>query len=206
MAKQYLDFTGLAAYDEKIKQWVKDLPQDSYDDTALSNAVTSLQELVGDTSVANQIATAIEAVVNGAPGNFDTLKELSDWINEHGEAAAALVQTVAEQGQAIADVDAKVEAITAISGTYIDALFLDVVVPAEGQSIQSAIFNLKEGQKLVLSEDVAEDIHIMHDATIEAEDVTFTGKITVDSDAKVTIIGATFAGEVVIAEPEIEEL
>ena len=38
-----------------------------------------------------EIARAIETVINGAPGSFDTLKEIADWINSHGEKAADIV-------------------------------------------------------------------------------------------------------------------
>lgn len=38
-----------------------------------------------------EIARAIETVINGAPGSFDTLKEIADWINSHGQQAADIV-------------------------------------------------------------------------------------------------------------------
>lgn len=85
-----------------------------------------------------------------------------------------------------------------ISGTMIEALFLDPVELEENQSVQDAIGALQEGQKLVLTEDVAEDLVITNDAVIEAEGVDFSGTITVSEDAAVTIIGATFSGEVVV--------
>ena len=85
-----------------------------------------------------------------------------------------------------------------ISGTMIEALFLDPVELEENQSVQDAIGALQEGQKLVLTEDVTEDLVITNDAVIEAEGVDFSGTITVSEDAAVTIIGATFSGEVVV--------
>ena len=85
-----------------------------------------------------------------------------------------------------------------ISGTMIEALFLDPVELEENQSVQDAIGALQEGQKLVLTEDVAEDLVITSDAVIEAEGVDFSGTITVSESAAVTIIGATFSGEVVV--------
>ena len=109
-----------------------------------------------------------------------------------------MVESVASLGEKIEQVEAKTDAIISISGTMIEALFLDPVELEENQSIQDAIDALQEGQKLVLTEDVAEDLVITSDAVIEAEGVDFSGTITVNESAAVTIIGATFSGEVVV--------
>lgn len=106
---------------------------------------------------------------------------------------------MAEQGAAIADLNIKLDAISAISNTYIDALFLVPVELEEGQTVQDAINNLGAGEKLVLIDNVDEDLTIGQDAVIEANGVVFSGGITVNKDAAVTIIGATFEGEVTIA-------
>lgn len=202
MAKEYLDYAGLKQYDEAIKQYIADHASpavEPYDDSALVADLNNLKELVGETPVADQITAAITALVNGAPNSLDTLKEIAEWINTHGEAASDLVSVVAEQGEKLSAVENKVDAITAISGTYIDALFLTPVEVAEGQTVQEAIEALNEGEKLVLTGDVDEDLRINQNAVIEAQDVTFNGKISVDQNVTVTIIGASFAGEVVVA-------
>lgn len=202
MAKEYLDYAGLKQYDEAIKQYIADHASpavEPYDDSALVADLNNLKELVGETPVADQITAAITALVNGAPNSLDTLKEIAEWINTHGEAASDLVSVVAEQGEKLSAVENKVDAITAISGTYIDALFLTPVKVAEGQTVQEAIEALNEGEKLVLTGDVDEDLRINQNAVIEAQDVTFNGKISVDQNVTVTIIGASFAGEVVVA-------
>lgn len=203
--KTFLDYTGLQAYDSKLKDWVKTLQETSAADVAggLQAQIDALNELVGEGTVDERVAAAVASIVDSAPETFDTLKEVASWIEEHGEAAAALIQTVADQGQEIVALDHKIDevadSIQAISGTYIDALFLDAVTVAEGQTIQDAIDTLGEGQKLVLTEDVAEDLTINHDAVIEADGVTFSGKITVAQGIAATVIGATFTGEVVVA-------
>ncbi len=218
MAKEYLDYAGLKQYDAAIKKYIADhAPEgtevEPYDDSALVADINDLQNmdatllgdlnalkaLVGNSPVADQISAAITSLVNGAPHSLDTLKEIADWINTHGEAAADLVSVVAEQGQTISALDAKIDAIGAISGTYIDALFLTPVELEEGQTVQDAIAALNEGEKLVLTEPVAENLTIDKDAVIEAEDVVFSGTVTVDKDAAVTIIGASFTGEVIVA-------
>ena len=203
--KTFLDYTGLQAYDSKLKDWVKTLQETSAADVAggLQAQIDALNELVGEGTVDERVAAAVAGIVDSAPETFDTLKEVASWIEDHGEAAAALIQTVADQGQEIVALDHKIDevadSVQAISGTYIDALFLDAVTVAEGQTIQDAIDTLGEGQKLVLTEDVAEDLTINHDAVIEADGVTFSGKITVAQGIAATVIGATFTGEVVVA-------
>ena len=157
-----------------------------------------MKEAVGTDPVADQITRAIEALVNGAPHSLDTLKEISDWIQTHGEAAASLVESVASLGEKVNAIDAKVDAIGSISSISIEALFYEPVVLQEGQTVQEAIDALEPEQKLVLDEDVAEDLVINKNTVIEAEGVTFSGKITVDKEVDATIIGATFSGEVVV--------
>lgn len=76
------------------------------------------------------------------------------------------------------------------------ALFLEAVELEEGQTIADAIANLGENEKLVLANDVDEELFIDKDCVIEAEGVEFTQPITVANDAKVSIIGATFSGPV----------
>lgn len=223
MAKEYLDYEGLKEYDNLIKQYIADhagSAAEPYDDSAILKSINTLngdvsdlklmdstivgdlnalKALVGNTAVADQINAAITSLVNDAPNSLDTLKEIADWINTHGEAASDLVGVVAEQGQQIAAIDAKVDAITAISGTYIEALFLTPVTLQDGQTVQDAITALGEGEKLVLTAPVTEDLTINKDAVIEAEGVVFSGNVTVDKNAAVTVIGADFTGQVIVA-------
>ena len=49
------------------------------------------------------VADAIAAVVAGAESDFDTLKEVADWINSDTTGAAALQIKVAENAEAITD-------------------------------------------------------------------------------------------------------
>lgn len=201
MSKQYLNYEGLKEYDNLIKQYIADHASatEPYDDSAIVDDLNALKALVGDTTVADQINAAITSLVNGAPNSLDTLKEIADWINTHGESASDLVGVVAEQGQQITELNSKVDAISAISGTYIEALFLTPVTVQDGQTVQDAITALGEGEKLVLTAPVTEDLTINKDAVIEADGVVFSGTITVDKAAAVTVIGAEFTGQVVVA-------
>ena len=48
----------------------------------MRNQDSVLQQLIGNESVSTQITNAIAALINSAPIEFDTLKEVSDWIQE----------------------------------------------------------------------------------------------------------------------------
>ena len=77
----------------------------SYDDTAISNRIKTVEDamavLNGDTTVDGSVAKAISAAVNGlidgAPGTYDTLKEISDYIESDATAAAAMAAAIAEK-------------------------------------------------------------------------------------------------------------
>lgn len=199
--KEYLDYPGLQKYDEEIKAWFKAKQDISIEN--IQNEIDALTDLVGDQAVAERVQEAIAAIIDGAPQTFDTLKEIADWIEEHGETAAALIQTVADQGQAIIDLDKKVEdvydAFKPISEASIHALFLEPVTYS-GNDLTAAIANLDEGEKLVIDAEtyptISSDFSITDDCVVEANGVEFTGTITVTEGVEATIIGATFSGEV----------
>lgn len=198
--KQYLDYSGLKTYDIKIKEWMKQLNSSSAAD--LQASIDNLEALVGEGTVDERVAAAVASIIDSAPETFDTLKEVAQWIEEHGEAASALIQRVAELENEAVSLDNKIDsvylAIQSITEPEIEALFLDPVTLGANQSVQDAINSLEEGQKLVLTEDVAEDLTITEDTVIEAEGIDFSGRITVSESAAVSIIGATFSGEVVV--------
>lgn len=81
----------------------------TYDDTALAARVTAnegaITTLNGDAtttgSVAKKVNDAIAAVVASAPEDFDTLKEMSDWIAEHTEDASAMNSAIQANTTAI---------------------------------------------------------------------------------------------------------
>ena len=64
---------------------------------AMNDRVVKLEAIDHDQIVADAIA----AVVAGAESDFDTLKEVADWINNDTTGAAALQVAVSEHGEAI---------------------------------------------------------------------------------------------------------
>lgn len=50
-----------------------------------------------------RITSKVAEIVAGAPEDFDTLKEMSDWINEHEDSAAAMNSAILTNAVAIAN-------------------------------------------------------------------------------------------------------
>ena len=202
--KQYLDYPGLEEYDYRLKNWIKQL--NLAQSQELEEAINNLEIQVGEGVVEERIAAAIANLVDSAPQTFDTLKEIADWIEEHGEAAAALIESVATLGQELERVEDKVDsnwnAIQSIPGAYIEALFLEPIEYDSSKTMTEQIAALGDNEKLVINaaEDavISEDITINSDCVIEAEGVEFSGNIAVAEGTAATVIGATFSGTVTI--------
>lgn len=63
----------------------------NYDDTEIKQSITELEE-----SIPTTVNNAIAKVVNNAPEDFNTLKEMSDWIAEHENDATAMNTAILE--------------------------------------------------------------------------------------------------------------
>ena len=77
------------------------------EETSLKELAEAIAKLNGDDnvdgSVKKQVKDAINAVVDGAPETFDTLKEIADWIGSDESGTAELISEVAANTQAIVD-------------------------------------------------------------------------------------------------------
>ena len=71
--------------------------------TAMDARVKALEEIDHEQLAADASAAAVAAIVAGAESDFDTLKEVADWINSDTTGAAALQIKVAENADAITD-------------------------------------------------------------------------------------------------------
>lgn len=73
----------------------------AYDDTALAGRVAATERAVdalngtGEGSVSKAVSDAVDALIDGAPGTYDTLKEIADYIAADQTAASALAQELA---------------------------------------------------------------------------------------------------------------
>lgn len=100
---KYMSPSNLQKYDEKIKEYIKN--NSTYDDTAISNRIETIEDdyltSTDKTELTSAIATAktqaIETVLGeGVSTDFDTLKEIADWIQSDTTDSAKLVTRVTD--------------------------------------------------------------------------------------------------------------
>lgn len=86
-----------------------------YDDTALAGRVEAAEDAIdvlkgeGEGSVKKSVADAIAGVIASAPEDFDTLKEVADWIANDTTGAAAMQNAVSANATAIANEKSRAE-------------------------------------------------------------------------------------------------
>ena len=71
--------------------------------TAMDERVKVLEAIDHEKIALDATATAVAAIVAGAESDFDTLKEVADWINSDTTGAAALQIKVSENADAITE-------------------------------------------------------------------------------------------------------
>lgn len=98
---------------------------------AISANASALSTLNGDKttagSVAYQVAQAIAAVVANAPEDFDTLKEISDWISSHSKSASAMNSQILANTKAITAETERAEKAEKATSDALASLGLEVV-------------------------------------------------------------------------------
>jgi hypothetical protein len=96
-----------------------------YDDTALAGRVSANENAIavlnGDVNTAGSVAFQIAEIVAGADADFDTLKEIAEWIAAHPESVTALQNAIADNATAIGDLEALV-GDTAVATQIADAI------------------------------------------------------------------------------------
>ena len=96
-----------------------------YDDTALAGRVSANESAIailnGDVNTSGSVAFQIAAIVAGADEDFDTLKEIAEWIAAHPESVATLQSAIADNTTAINDLKALV-GDTAVATQIADAI------------------------------------------------------------------------------------
>lgn len=116
--EEYLDMEGLQLYDSLIKAKIaKDINTNKYDDTALKAKVTANETAIttlngeGEGSVKKQVDDAVAKIIANAPEAYDTLKEISDWIDSHADSASAMNSQINTNKAEIADLKTLIGAI-----------------------------------------------------------------------------------------------
>lgn len=97
--------------------------------TSINDINTEIDSLPTSSNVDEKIQTAIDALIDGAPATYDTLKEISDYLATHQDEYTALVQTVAGKVDKVdgmglshedftAELKAKLDGIAASANNY----------------------------------------------------------------------------------------
>lgn len=84
----------------------------AYDDSGVKADIKANADAIavlnGDSSKEGSVAYQIAQIVAGADADFDTLKEIADWIAAHPESVSALQSQITDNADAIADLEALV--------------------------------------------------------------------------------------------------
>lgn len=83
-----------------IKQNTSDITNNTKKIEANETAISTLNG-TGDGSVKKAVSDGIAKVVAGAPEDFDTLKEMSDWISSHESSASSMNTQIQDNKKAI---------------------------------------------------------------------------------------------------------
>lgn len=123
-SKKYLDFKGLEYFWGKAKTYI-DIKSD-----AASGSINDLTDRV------EEVENGLNAITDGAPEAFNTLKEVAEWIDAHGDNQAAEI---------IGDLN-KIKAAFPLESdlTYEGAYTGKTTVKADVQAAKDAIDELSE--------------------------------------------------------------
>ena len=90
-----------------------------------ADIATATADMATNAAVSQAVSNAVDALIDGAPGTYDTLKEIADYIAQDGEAAAAMTELIATK------VD-KVEGMGLSANDFTDALLAKLNAISEG--------------------------------------------------------------------------
>ena len=79
----------------------------------LAEMMTAIDSKTTPDAVATQIQNAIDGLIDGAPGTYDTLKEIADYLATHNDEYTALVEVVGSKASQVA-LDAVIERVVGL--------------------------------------------------------------------------------------------
>ena len=128
-------------------------PKTSADNTFLASGTsveTALGTMPTTETVEGLISAAIDALIDGAPATYDTLKEISDWISTHTSEYEALIAAIAGkvdkvEGKGLSTEDYTTAEKTKLAG--IDAGANNYTLPT---ATASALGGIKVGANLAI--------------------------------------------------------
>lgn len=100
---------NISALETASAQHTADIAKNTADIEKKANA----DEVYNKEETDNAITAKVAEIVSGAPKEFDTLKEMSDWLTEHSDSAAEMNTAIQANTKAIADNATAIEGNTA---------------------------------------------------------------------------------------------
>lgn len=216
--KLFLDFPGLATYDELIKEYIKskatDVSENALEELAkLAAQVKELEEgkvqdnidaieiLNGDKdvegSVDQKIDKAITDLVDGAPEALDTLKEIAQWIAEDEVGVTALVDRVKKNEDDIEALTEKHDKETADLKAYVDTqdeYYWNHIGSIEDLKIVS-LFAVEQGEETAAAAIAGLEAG---KAVKLAANQNISDNIIITKDCYIDANGSTFSGTVTV--------
>ena len=98
----------------------------SYVDNSLANIQTALNSKANSADVYTKsetdtkITEKVAEIVAGAPADFDTLKEMSDWIANHEGSAAAMNAAINTNSTNIANIQSEIGDIETVLSSVVE--------------------------------------------------------------------------------------
>lgn len=100
---------SISALQDDVSKHTEDIAKNTADIALKANA----DEVYSKDETDSAITAKVAEIVAGAPEEFDTLKEMSDWLTEHSDSAATMNTAIQANTKAIADNATAIEANTA---------------------------------------------------------------------------------------------
>lgn len=154
---------------------------------AIDEALASLSETYGNKEEFDKLKKAFDTLTNGAAEQYDTIKEIGDWISEHNDAYEALLLAVNKK------VD-KLKLSIYVSATDTDDGALEVVAD---DTTDDAITSTQIRQK-----DIVEDLPGVEvgDYVKLQSNVTVGDILTLAADGGISDSGYTAGGDILADE------
>ena len=142
----------------------------------LADIISTLGDKADSAAVTQEISAAINALIDGAPGTYDTLKEIAEYIEAHEEVVTALNAAIGNK------VD-KEEGKGLSANDFTDILKAKLDGIAEGAEVnQNAISKVKVGDTTIEATSKTDTIEL-----VAGDNVT----LTPDAEGKKVTVGVT---------------
>ena len=144
------------------------------------NAISILNG-TGEGSVSKQVSDGVAKIVANAPDDFDTLKEISDWISTHAEDASAMNTQIETNKSDISKLSDKLDKMG--TSTYDDTAIKESITEINNKI--SNVDNTSDADKPVSTatqtaldkkQDVIDDLDTIRSNASEAKSVSETNK------------------------------